>query len=198
MILPPVGLIGVIFDFILGSLLGHYTVSSAIARRHLSLDGDSVLLDVGGGTGGVSAGMDGSAARVVVVEPSAPLVRRGKARYPWIHFVQAVGEALPIASGRIDAVLVVETLHHVADAPALLTEVARVLRSDGRVLIEESEFSGRISYALRHWLERIFTNGVWPRSREDICRLLTDVGFEPQLLPEEGFVIVARRDGARD
>jgi ubiquinone/menaquinone biosynthesis C-methylase UbiE len=197
MILPAVWIIGAVFDFILGSLLGHYTVSSAIARRHLELDDDSVLLDVGGGTGGVAHGLDEAAGRVVVVEPSAPLVRRGRERYPRIHFVQGVGEALPIASGAVDAVLAVETLHHVADAPAMLAEVARVLRSGGRLLIEESEFSGRVSYVVRFWLERVFTNGVWPRSREELCALLAERGFDAQLLPHEGFVILARRQHAR-
>lgn len=197
MILRAVWLFGVAFDFILGSLLGHYKVSSAIARRHLELDRDDVVLDVGGGTGGVAHGLEGSAGRIVVIEPSAPLVRRGQRRYPRIRFVQAVGEALPITSGAVDAVLLLETLHHVADARALLTEVWRVLRGDGRLLIEESEFTGRIGYVVRLWLERVFTNGVWPRSRDELCALLADLGFESRLLPEEGFVILARRHSAR-
>lgn len=45
------------------------------------------------------------------------------------------GRSLPVASDRADTVLLTEVLEHTGDATAVLTEVARVLRPGGRVLI---------------------------------------------------------------
>jgi len=186
------GVIGAfLWDLVLEHVCHHYAESSGVARRSLALRPTDVVVDVGGGTGGVSAPLHPDARQVIVVEPSSALVRRGHRRHDGLDFVRAAGQRLPLGDRSVDAILLIEVLHHVPDDGALLAEAARVLRPGGRLLIEEVEFAGL--RRLRYWAERVVTDGVWPRTRAGLCDALVTLGFRPQLLEHEGFVILATR-----
>jgi ubiquinone/menaquinone biosynthesis C-methylase UbiE len=129
---------------------------------------------------------------IVVIEPSEPLARRGHERNPRVGFAVGDGRALPVRDASADRVLLIEVLHHVDDATAVLREALRVLRPGGSILVEESEFQGPLG-RVRLWAERAFLEGVWPRSRPELLGWLSALGLHGEVLEHEGFVIVARR-----
>ena len=178
------------WDVALDRLWGHYALSSGVVTRSLPLGDSDLVLDVGGGTGGVSARLRPSVRAVTVVEPSEPLTRRGRGVHRGVGFVVGDGRSLPVRTGSVDHVLLVEVLHHVDDAPAVLAEAARVLRPGGSILIEESEFGGAFG-RLRRWAESVLLGGVWPRSRPELLEALGRLGFRGRVLEQEGFVVVA-------
>lgn len=180
-----------LFDLVLDRLCGHYALSSGVIERSLELRNTDVVLDVGGGTGGVSARLRERVRTVLVVEPSEPLTRRGHERHPGIGFAVGDGRVLPVQDAAVDRILLIEVLHHVEDAGAVIDEALRVLGPGGSILVEESEFHGPLGW-LRLWLERAFMEGVWPRSREELLGLLSARGLRGEVLEHEGFVIVAR------
>jgi demethylmenaquinone methyltransferase/2-methoxy-6-polyprenyl-1,4-benzoquinol methylase len=176
---------------VLDRLCGHYALSSGVIARSLELRATDVVLDIGGGTGGVSARLRDLVRTVLVIEPSEPLTRRGHDRRPDIRFAVGDGRRLPVRDASADRVLLIEVLHHVEDADAVLDEALRVLRPGGTVLVEESEFNGPLG-RLRLWLERAFLEGVWPRSRSELLGRLDARGLRGEVMEQEGFVIVAR------
>lgn len=178
------------WDFALERICGHYALSSGVISRRLRLTPADRVLDVGGGTGGVSASVRDRVRAVVVIEPSGPLTRRGRRRYPRVAFTVGDGRSLPVRDASVDHVLLVEVLHHVADADAVLSEAARVLRPGGSVLIEESEWPG-IGGRLRSWAERVLLGGVWPRTRSELLARLQEHGLHGEIHEDEGFVVVA-------
>lgn len=180
------------WDFALERICGHYALSSGVISRRVRLTPSDKILDVGGGTGGVSAALRDRVSAVVVIEPSEPLTRRGQRRYPGVAFTLADGRKLPVRDASVDHVLLVEVLHHVADADAVLREAARVVRPGGSILIEESEWPG-LSGRVRFWAERLLLGGVWPRTRPELLARLQDHGFHGEVHEDEGFVVVARR-----
>lgn len=175
----------------LDRLCGHYALSSGVIARSLQLHATDVVLDVGGGTGGVSARLRDQVRTVLVIEPSEPLTRRGHERHPGIGFAVGDGRRLPIRDASVDRVLLIEVLHHVQDADVVLDEALRVLRPGGSILVEESEFHGPLG-RVRLWLERTFLEGVWPRSRLELLGWLSARGLRGEVLEHEGFVIVAK------
>lgn len=176
----------------LDRLCGHYALSSGVIARSLALQPTDVVLDIGGGTGGVSARLRDRVRTVLVIEPSEPLTRRGHQRHRGTFFAVGDGRRLPVGDATADRVLLIEVLHHVRDADVVLAEALRTLRPGGSILVEESEFHGPLG-RVRLWLERAFLEGVWPRSRPELIGRLAQLGLQSEVLEEEGFVIVARR-----
>src|SRR4029453_10351471 len=83
------------------------------------------------GAGGGSYEPRGPHLRVVAVEPSAVMIRQRAPGAPPV--IQAVAEALPLATGGVDAALAILTVHHWTDPRRGFAEMRRVARK--RVVI---------------------------------------------------------------
>lgn len=98
----------------------------------LGLDPDRVVVDLGAGTGKFTPLLIGTGARVLAVEPIAPMRRQLAARLPTIQVIGGRAEAMPLASGSADAVVCAQAFHWFAN-DAALAEIHRVLRPGGRL-----------------------------------------------------------------
>jgi len=138
-------------------------------------------LDVGGGTG--------RAARVlptvdtVVVDPAEGMLR--EARRHGRTAVRGDAAHLPVADESVDAVLVVDALHHVPDQVGALAEAARVLREGGVLVIREFDratLRGRALVAAEHLVgfdSRFFTP-------DELVAEVRRAGLDPAV-PDRGF-----------
>jgi demethylmenaquinone methyltransferase/2-methoxy-6-polyprenyl-1,4-benzoquinol methylase len=106
--------------------------------RILNLPVDGPVLDLGGGTGRVSARLQTLAGAIVVTDFSMPMLRQAAAK-GGLSPVRAVGEALPFPDGTFDRVLIVDALHHFRDQRQAICESLRVLKPGGRLAIEEPD-----------------------------------------------------------
>jgi demethylmenaquinone methyltransferase/2-methoxy-6-polyprenyl-1,4-benzoquinol methylase len=94
------------------------------------------LLDIGGGTGRVAETLS-SQAQVLVCDPSPGMLR--EARGKGLRACAGLAERLPFADGAFDRLLVVDAFHHFYDQPRAVAELLRVLRPDGRLVMEEQD-----------------------------------------------------------
>ena len=112
---------------------GHF----GVARDLISLVGvepGARVLDVGTGTGTVATAAltaTGGAA-VIGIDPSIPMLSRIQPRPPLL-VAAAVAGALPFPGPCFDVVVASLVLNHVPDYHRALAEMARVLRSSGRI-----------------------------------------------------------------
>jgi SAM-dependent methyltransferase len=90
------------------------------------------LVDVGAGTGKLSAPLVARGADVVAVEPVAAMRKRLVAAIPSATAVEAAAESLPVADGSAAAVVAGQAFHWFANGSAL-AEFHRVLRPGGRL-----------------------------------------------------------------
>ncbi len=108
-------------------------------------------------------------------------------------FVAADLYNLPLAPGTCDVVVTVRVLHHVADIPAALREVARVLRASGVYLLEYA--NKRHLKAIARYLVRRQRWSPFALEPYEFAHLNFD--FHPrwmaQQLRQAGFVIEAGR-----
>ena len=103
-------------------------------------------VDIGAGLGaGVFRGA-ATGAHVIAVEPT-PFMRRAlrmrrvlSRRRAHIDVVDGAAEQIPADDRSVDAVWAVNTMHHWVDVERGVTEIARVLRPDGRVLLVDEDF----------------------------------------------------------
>ncbi|RME87179.1 MAG: methyltransferase domain-containing protein [Anaerolineae bacterium] len=96
------------------------------------------LLDVGGGTGRVAEALRPYVEQVVVADASSGMLRQAVSK-DGLQAVCAGAEALPFPDESFDRVVIVDALHHVADQAATAGEMWRVLRSGGRIVIQEPD-----------------------------------------------------------
>lgn len=113
---------------------------SDVLRQRLALQGARVA-DVGCGDGSLSRVMARAGAWVIGIDPGPQQLARAAAAETAGDevYVCALGEALPLRDGCLDAVVYFNALHHVPVPVqgAALREAARVLRKGGQVYVQE-------------------------------------------------------------
>ncbi len=95
------------------------------------------VLDLAAGTGTSSEPFDAAGAFVAPTDISLGMLGVGKQRLPRLAFVAGDALALPYADASFDAVTISFGLRNTADVPAALTEMRRVARPGGRLVVCE-------------------------------------------------------------
>lgn len=94
--------------------------------------------DLACGTGRVAEALAPFVARVVAVDGSIAMLDAARARldrFPNVEVRSGELESLPLEAGELDVALLILALHYLPDPARTLTEVRRVLRPGGRLLV---------------------------------------------------------------
>ncbi len=148
--------------------------------RESALGPGARLLDIGCGLG-ASARVAASefGLQVEAVDPSAAMIERAKARADSTRVRWSVAglPALGFRDASFDAVLS-ECVLSTVDRPAALTDIARVLRPGGKLLMSDVEADGVTIPALGHRIvgTALCIDDAWRPGELD--RLLPSVGFQ--------------------
>ena len=102
----------------------------------LRLPTDGWLLDAGGGTGRVSATLRPLVGNLVVSDLSQPMLKQAQAKGSLCP-IRAHVERLPFPNEHFERVLVVDAFHHFCDQQESISDLLRVLKPGGRLVIEE-------------------------------------------------------------
>ncbi len=90
------------------------------------------MLDLGAGTGKLTAALVASGHAVTAVDPSPEMLRVLAERVPGVEALLGTAESLPLPDASVDLVTVAQAWHWV-DRDVAIPEVARVLRPGGRL-----------------------------------------------------------------
>jgi SAM-dependent methyltransferase len=86
------------------------------------------VLDVGAGTGALTAELVARGASVAAADPSPEFAAVLRERFPGLDVHEAPAESLPFGPGEFEAALAQLVVAFVSDAPAAVAEMARVAR----------------------------------------------------------------------
>lgn len=109
-----------------------------IALRRLMPRRGRTLIDIGAGFGRL-ADEYGGYERVVLFDYSRTLLREAQQRMgpdPRFCYVAGNWYQMPFVDGLFETMVQVRTVHHAANVPALLSELARIARPEGRYVLE--------------------------------------------------------------
>ena len=144
-----------LYDTLLGRL---ERAGLAERRRRLLAAARGDVLEIGAGTGSNIPHYPEAVEALVLVEPEEPMARRAERRLAGSgrrgRVVQASAESLPFADGSFDTVVCTLVLCSVADPPAALGELRRVLRPAGRLLFLEHVRADEAKLA--RWQDRLW------------------------------------------
>ncbi len=142
---------------------------------------DTRLLDAGCAEGLYMRETQSLVQRAVGLDLSHPKLVSGVAlarQHPHLHFGVADLEQIPLASASFDVALSVETVEHVPDHRAAVSELHRVLKPGGMLVIsvptEADELGGRYKMQL-DWREK--SGHLHSFSRDEFGQILEDAGF---------------------
>jgi ubiquinone/menaquinone biosynthesis C-methylase UbiE len=108
----------------------------AVARKLLQPSLSDRVLDVGCGSGYFERHyLIGKVERVRAVDVNAAAIAYAQQRGGREHFIVAPAENLPFEDASFDKVLCLDTLEHVEDARAAISEIHRVLKTDGLLVL---------------------------------------------------------------
>ncbi|HEY8303664.1 MAG TPA: class I SAM-dependent methyltransferase [Solirubrobacteraceae bacterium] len=158
------------------------------------------VLDVGCGEGHFAALLAREGAEVMAVDVAAEPLRRALARAPDLDVRLVEPEAtLPLEDASFDVVWAGEVIEHVADTRGWLSELRRVLRSGGALLLSTPDHGPltRLRLALsRDAFERRFhphSDHLRFYTRRLLVDLYADFGFEGVEVRAAGGLPGARR-----
>ncbi len=102
---------------------------------------DMDVLDIASGEGYGAALLSQTARSVVAIEISAEAVRHAQAAYPRdnLRFVSCDARSIPIADASVDIVVSFETIEHFAEHDRFISEIRRVLRPGGALVISSPD-----------------------------------------------------------
>ena len=170
-----------------------YLTPDVVAQRcqilkALQLKENERVLDIGTGPGllaydmAASVGRDGRVFGIDLSEDMLAMSRKRCANQPRTEFQFADATNLPYSDNDFDAAVSTQVYEYVADVPAALVELYRVMRPGGRVVILDTDYESlvihsadeaRMKRVLSAWDEHFVHAGL-PRV---LSRFLRDAGF---------------------
>jgi 2-polyprenyl-6-hydroxyphenyl methylase/3-demethylubiquinone-9 3-methyltransferase len=158
------------------------------------------VLDVGCGEGRFAAELTRAGAVVVGIDVAEEALRRAGELDPGLELLLVDGEgAWPLADASFDVVWAGEVIEHVADTASWLSEVRRVLRPGGRLLLSTPAHGRarmlRLALSRRAFAAHFNPTGEHLRfyNRDTLSELLADFRFQELELRAAGGPPGARR-----
>ncbi len=152
------------------------TIEKLVTLLHV--DCDSVLLDMGCGTGNYTAALQQLAESVVGIDKSIGMIEQAQAKFPALRLICGDITSLPFSSGTFDGASAIQVLHHVETKETFIREVHRVLRKEAYIAIHSCSHRQMRAF----WFYHYFPKGLEvdlariPDSLE-VALLLERIGF---------------------
>jgi ArsR family transcriptional regulator len=159
------------WDKLRGDLFGKVSHLHALAGF---MSEDWTVGDLGSGTGQLAAAIAPFVARVIAVDRSGDMLQAARRRlreHANVEIRRGDLESLPIDDAALDAATLILVLHHLPDPAVVLTDVARVLKPGGRILIADMLSHDREEY--RQQMGHVWLGFAGDHMR----RLLAGAGF---------------------
>lgn len=148
---------------------GYPDEAVAVLRDEAGIGVGTRVLDLAAGTGKLTRRLMELGASVTAVEPVAGMRTQLATVLPGVEVVDGTAEEIPVDDASVDVVAVAQAFHWF-DAPVALTEIARVLRPGGRLVLlwnerdEATPWVAEMSRLIR-WHERTvsrYQHVSWP------------------------------------
>ena len=169
--------------------------AEAVALKHLLPKSGKLLLEIGAGAGRNTPRYAGFE-RIVLLDYSRTQLEQAQQRLGRSDkyiYVAADAYRLPFVDGLFDGATMIRALHHMADAPKVLAQAARVLQPQSTFILE---FANKQNFkSILRWMLR---RQSWsPFTREPVEFAALNFDFHPRAvfdwLAAAGFTVEAKR-----
>ena len=143
------------------------------------------LIDIGGGTGALAAKLaQALEAEVIVLDPTMEMINYVPSE-PLVHAVLGSAEEMPFDENYADAAIVSDAFHHFRDQDGAATEMSRVVRHGGGIVVLELDPTGFWMRALVLAEKLLGEPGAFFTPGE-MCEFFSNHGIEGECTPIGG------------
>ena len=143
------------------------------------------MLDAGGGTGRLSSRLRTMIDEVVVCDLSLSMLKQAKLKGR-LWMAQSHIEQLPFPDESFERIMVIDALHHFCDQRQSIQELLRVLKTGGRLVIEEPNIDNFII----KWValaEKLFLMRSHFSSSDEIVAIINEQKFNAYVDKDDRF-----------
>lgn len=155
---------------------------------------DSLVLDVGCGTGNYLLNLRRLTRMIVGLDQSAGMLSQARAKAWDAGLVRADARFMPFSSRAFSAAYCIQALHHIPDKWQFISELYRILKPGGRFAVESCSHEQLATFCCYHY---------FPRALEIDRQRIPDLRRIAELLSAAGFCditihVCPLEDGFRD
>ena len=126
----------------------------------LSPQKGALYLDIGCGTGNYTIALANKGINFYGVEPSAEMLNIASSRTGNISWLTGTAEQIPADDDTFSGVIATLTIHHWTDIKKALTEIHRVLKEDGNMVLFTALPEQMEGYWLNHYFPKMTADGA--------------------------------------
>ncbi|MFX1313067.1 MAG: class I SAM-dependent methyltransferase, partial [Promethearchaeota archaeon] len=146
--------------------------------RFTYIDQNSLLLDLGCGTGNYTNALKQFVKNVIGLDLSLGMIKKARDKFPNLHYTNANVMNLPFRKNIFSGLYLIQVIHHIKDKFILLKEAHRVLWKKGNIAIHTCSQDQIYTY----WYTHYFPEGL----KAELKRFLTIEELK-LLLKKSGF-----------
>lgn len=117
-------------------------------------------LDIGCGTGNYTSALYNAGIVICGVDPSLAMLENARKKHPMIEWKQGTAEALPFPDQSFNGIIGTLTIHHWSDLRRGFSELNRVLKPSGKIVLFTSTPGQMKGYWLNHYFPEMMQKSV--------------------------------------
>lgn len=121
---------------------------------------DGHYLDIGCGTGNYTVKLEEMGLHVTGIDPSDIMLNEAKGKSRHVQWLKGYAEHIPLPGNSIDGIIATLTIHHWNDPQKAFTEIARVLKPGGRMVIFTFTPEQEAGYWFNHFFPQMMKKGI--------------------------------------
>ncbi|GAA4973574.1 class I SAM-dependent methyltransferase [Algibacter aquimarinus] len=154
-----------------------YLVSKLI--ENLQPDKNKIYLDIGCGTGNYTSALQKRGFKFIGIDPSKEMLEKAKVKNPHIDWRIGTSENTGLENNTIDGIMGSLTIHHWSDLDKAFSELFRILKRDGEIVIFTSTPKQMKGYWLNHYFPKMMNDSICQMpSLEVVTSAMTKAGFK--------------------
>ncbi|MFW9982635.1 MAG: class I SAM-dependent methyltransferase [Candidatus Thorarchaeota archaeon] len=151
-----------------------------------SVDKESLVLDVGCGTGNNTLlFVESTDANVTGIDISFGMLEKASKKTKRIQLVQAPADSIPFVNDTFNLVFMTEVIHHLPDPSSSLKDIFRVLQQGGSLCI--------VTQSHKQINQRM-TSRFFPASAQVDMDRYPDIGVIERIMHETGFINLSSKE----
>ncbi|WP_179018376.1 class I SAM-dependent methyltransferase [Winogradskyella forsetii] len=128
--------------------------------KHLNPKKEGLYLDIGCGTGNYTIALQEKGFQFIGIDPSIEMLQKAQAKNPAMDWKIGSAENTKLPEQSIDGVIGTLTIHHWTNLARAFSELAYILKPDGKIVIFTSTPKQMKGYWLNHYFPQMLKESI--------------------------------------